>query len=114
MKHFFVILLAAALAACGSKETKIPKSVIQPEPFAAVLADIHFAESVATEKELTGKEASDFLEKEYATIFAIHDITSEEFQKSYAFYIDHPPLINKVYLMVIEILGTREEQRLLQ
>lgn len=86
-----VVLLLVALAACGSPE-KIPSDIMDYDKMKFIIWDLINAGEYAkmqvpvdSIKQLESKSEVYFLE-----IFQKHDVSREEFYKSYRYYESHP------------------------
>lgn len=87
---FFII----GVAACGNKD-RVPGDIIQPEKMEAVLWDMMRADQFLSDYVLN-RDTSSASEKEkknirmYQQIFSFHEVTKEEFSKSFDYYRAHP------------------------
>ncbi|MBL7749012.1 MAG: DUF4296 domain-containing protein [Chitinophagaceae bacterium] len=87
---FFII----GFAACGNKD-RVPGDIIPPDKMEAVLWDMMRADQFLADYVLN-KDSSAASEKEkknirmYQQIFSFHEVTKEEFSKSFDYYRAHP------------------------
>lgn len=95
------ILLAVSVftllfPACKSKQSN---SVIPPDKMEVVLRDMMQADKFLADyvlnKDTTKKVDSESV-KLYQQIFAIHQITGEQFQKSFSYYKEHPDQLRAI------------------
>lgn len=88
----FILLLSA----CKSKESK---SVIPSDKMEVILQDMMRADKFLADYVLnkdTAKKVDSESVKLYQQIFAIHQITGEQFQKSFAYYKEHPDQLRTI------------------
>lgn len=103
---FYLVLFFS----CKVEQTEIPANIIPKDTMIAILVDINLLEAVMEE----GKIATDSLDKamynHYSSIFYAHNISKENFYKSYHFYIQHPHLLDEIYNEVINQLNLLESK----
>ena len=99
--HF--LLLALVLCGCkkSGKDIEIPSTLIQKEKMAALMVDIHIAESYTYLRQLDEKDRLSIGKKELSNALSSHKIAYEDFKKSYDWYIDHPQIFESVYADVV-------------
>lgn len=89
------ILIFLAFNLFYSCKNSLPSGIIKQEKMQQVLWDILRAESLSSE--IVKKDSSKSVAIETTIlnkkIFLIHNITEEEFQKSYAYYTNHPEIM---------------------
>jgi hypothetical protein len=99
-----IVVLSVFLFSCrqGEKTVSIPSDVLPKERMALVITDIHLAEAEASLKTFpdTSSEKLNFRK-----IFDKNNISKEQYDKSIAFYVDHPELLNEVYEQVLNELS---------
>ena len=92
LAYFFVILVL--LASCGRKN-KIPDSILKPAKMQVVVWDILKAKALA--EEIAKKDSTTKIDIEnnklQSEVFAIHNISKNDFYKSYNFYTQHTELM---------------------
>lgn len=108
MKYFCIILGIVFLAACSSKN-KIPNDVIKPDEMGTILFEANMAEEFVASYVVkdTTKNRDVELQKEYQKIYLLHDITEEQFKKSYAFYKAH----TDIFKVLMDSLNARAQRR---
>jgi hypothetical protein len=98
MRGWLLIPVVLFLFACKGKN-KIPPSVLQPKKMQAVLWDVmradQFLNNYVLIKDSNLNKVSESL-KYYDQIFAIHEISQEQFQESFTFYKEHPDLMKVI------------------
>lgn len=98
MKWFFI---AIVIYSCNSASPIIPSKKMQ-----AVLWDVMRADAIA--QQLATKDSSIKLSEESKRlcdqVFLIHNITEEEFNKSYSYYSDHPDEMK----IIIDSINTQQ------
>ena len=94
------LLLIAASIFTGCRNTdRIPSDVIPKEKMQAVLRDMMRADQFLSDyvfsRDSTIKKDSTSIEY-YSRIFAIHQISKKEFQRSFTFYKNHPAFLKTI------------------
>ncbi len=91
-----VSVFSLLLPACESKRSN---EVLPPETMEVVLQDMMRADKFLADyvlnKDTTKKIDSESV-KLYQQIFAIHQITGEQFQKSFSYYKEHPDQLRSI------------------
>jgi hypothetical protein len=117
MKKLLTILLFSLLFSCTKQETSIPEDVLPKDKMAEVLTDFQLAETVVR-LQLNYKDSiteSSLFDK----VFEKHQISKEQFDKSFTFYTKHPTILKEIYDECIvnftekqaELQGKLNEQR---
>ena len=109
LKKIPYLIILTFLFACTREEVSIPDNILPQEKMVQLLADIHIAEVTANYKSLGDTNKVD-VKTLYLEIYKKHSITTEEYKKSYHFYLDHPTLLNKMYDEVITELNRRQTE----
>ena len=96
-KHSILPLLCLILISCGKKNA-IPAEVLQPGKMQLVLWDIMRADAVTTQqlKTYASPEAAAENVKLQKQVFAIHNVTREDFYTSLDFYKSHTSLMKVI------------------
>jgi Domain of unknown function (DUF4296) len=91
MKQCAVLFCLVTFISCGNKE-KIPAGILKPDKMQAVLWDIIRADAFTAEiiKKDSSKNATQEDLKLQQQIFAIHQVTKDDFYKSYDYYKANP------------------------
>ncbi|RYY23487.1 MAG: DUF4296 domain-containing protein [Chitinophagaceae bacterium] len=94
MKYSAIIILIFLAIACTDK-TSVPSGIIGKDKMGNVLLDMIVADRYSTQF-LTKDSAKINVEEEtfrlYSQVFSIHNISREDFVKSYKFYLSRPDL----------------------
>ncbi|MEO8412326.1 MAG: DUF4296 domain-containing protein [Ginsengibacter sp.] len=98
MKRTFFIIMCCLLVSCSGKN-KVPAEIIQPKEMQSILWDVIRAQALSTEiarKDSTTNEVTETkaLNKK---IYGIHKITPATFDKSYAWYTNHPDMMRLIF-----------------
>lgn len=110
MKKLIPILFIL-LAGCKQPLPDIPSDVLPTEKMVKILADMHIADAVAENKKANeGKDNVALSKDYYRQIYKIHNVTEEEFRRSYKFYEDNPGWMDKVYVQVITELSKKQAE----
>lgn len=96
--YFLTMPVLLLLVACG-KKNRIPSGVLPQKKMQVVMRDMmradHFLTDYVFNKDSTINKKTESL-KYYQQVFAIHDISREQFQKSYSFYAGRPALFKAI------------------
>ncbi len=88
------LLLSVFLFSCGNKNS-LPSGIIKPEKMQNVFWDIIRADAMAAEinRKDSSKNAAEENVKLQKLIFTIHNISKEDYYKSYQYYQKHTVLM---------------------
>jgi hypothetical protein len=93
-----IVVLLWAVIGCSNKD-RVPGGVLSKEKMRAVLWDIIQAERFTAT--YVAKDSSKNIKVEnfklYSQIFSIHDVTKDEFIKSYNFYLSRPDMARMIF-----------------
>jgi hypothetical protein len=112
MRIILTILVLILLAACTDK-TSIPSNVLKQEKMEKVLWDMIVADRYATQfvmRDTTKKDVTQETFRLYSQVFAVHDITREEFVKSYKFYMTRPDLSKVLFDTILQRANRLKEE----
>lgn len=94
---FIIVLVALFFVACTGKD-KLPKDVLPVNQMKEVMWDMiragEFLDGVVFVKDSNNKAAVS--QQWFDKIYKIHRINKEQFDKSYAFYKEHPLLMKEI------------------
>jgi hypothetical protein len=110
MKKLIPFLLIL-LAGCKQPLPDIPSDVLPTEKMVKIIADMHIADAVAeTKKAQEGKDNVALTNEYYKQIYKIHNVSEEDFKRSYKFYEDNPGWMDQVYKGVITELSKKQAE----
>ncbi len=94
----FIVFAVMMLTACNRKN-KVPSGVLPPDRMEEVMWDMMRADILVTnymmpKDPLLVRDSA--VKKLYDSIYVIHNITEEKFNKSFLYYKDHPELLKAV------------------
>ena len=102
---FFIFLFG-----CTTKEVDDrPPNLIGEEAMTSVLTDVHLIEGARTGLTILGDTASN-IANYYNAMYEKHGISKETFEISFAYYTQHPEIMDKMYERVIEELTIIETE----
>ncbi len=92
MRFLPVLLL---ITACHNN---LPKGVLKPEKMQKVLFDVIQADELINLKYTADTSLNRFSQSVelYQTVFKIHNISSDDFKRSFTFYQNHPALLKPI------------------
>lgn len=105
IKHICSFLFVCMLLSCGGKEeaVDIPSNILPKEKMVQVITEVHIAEAQAHIKTLPDSTSTEAIS--FQKIFEKQSITKQEYEESLAFYIDHPVLLDSIYVQVLNELS---------
>lgn len=97
IKWIFFVSIVVSLYGCQQKENA-PADIIKPEKMQDIMWDYMRADAYAAEVLKKDTTKNDTLEniRLQKMIFSKYKITKAEFDKSYAYYVSHPKLMNTI------------------
>ncbi|WP_207504326.1 DUF4296 domain-containing protein [Telluribacter humicola] len=102
--------LLLMLMACDSEEQP-PKDIIAEDKMAAILADIHLAESRVSRLQLQSLDSSAMVFNQLQKqIWKKHKVDTLRYKESYAFYTTHPQYMTRIYEKVVKNIEAREKK----
>lgn len=98
MKWAAFVFLVLFFSSCTDRK-HIPSDVIPVEKMEGILWDMLLADRFTTQfiKDSITQRVDTQLFKMYHQVFAIHDVTSEEFRKSFDFYLSRPDISRSMF-----------------
>lgn len=94
---FLLIITVVIVIACN--RGKVPSGILPPEKMEAVLWDMMRADILVTNYMMTKDPTTvrdTAVTKLYHTIYSLHSISEEKFNKSFLYYKAHPELLKQV------------------
>lgn len=94
----FFLLLSVSLIACSG--TSVPSGVLPPEKMEAVFYDIIRADELVDFRKMIGDSTYNQFNNRtalYDTIFQLHSVRKEAFQKSLRYYQGRPDLLKEIF-----------------
>ncbi len=108
-KLLSLILVAIFIQACGPDKPQRPEGALNEAKFIAVMIDVQLNEGMKSQRKMRDRQA-EVDAKNYVAIFEKHDITKEEFLKTYSFYRENPAQMEIVYEAVLDSLSALEAE----
>lgn len=90
----YLIGVLLVLASCGSKN-KVPAEIMQPVKMQKILWDVVRSQALAAEEARKDSTINEIAQTKVLVqkAFKIHDVTSDEYEKSYKWYTSHPDIM---------------------
>ena len=107
-KFLFPLLFFCILFSCGQekKGVVIPANILSQEKMTRVITDIHLAEAEMQVKSLPDSTSKSPLS--FQKIFDKDTISKQQYEESLNFYMDHPELLDTIYVQVLNELSKME------
>ncbi|MBS1748365.1 MAG: DUF4296 domain-containing protein [Bacteroidetes bacterium] len=108
MKYILLLLYFLLIFACRQNDV-IPNSVIPPDEMGKILFEANMAEEFVNSYVMKdrSKNKETEMKREYEKIFFIHNITEQQFKKSYDFYRSHP----EIYKSLMDSLDAKAQRK---
>lgn len=105
-----LLLIVISSFSCTRRErVKPPEDIINEAKMTDILYDVQIAEAIYQRGGKPSAEEGLKMGRElYNKLFEKHGVTKESFQKSFAWYSNHPRLMNDMYEEIIERLNTEQ------
>lgn len=109
MKWLIIAVVTFIFACCSDSRQKKPKDLLGISSMTAVLADVLTADAVANEKKYHDSllNVNNLSATYYQQIFKLHNISKEQFKKSYEYYVNHPDEFKTVLDSVNVVINRR-------
>jgi Domain of unknown function (DUF4296) len=99
MRIFFITSLLSVLIFACSGNDKLPKDILPEKQMRELLWDMirtgEFLNGFVTNKDSALSKAPE-IEKWFSKVYQLHKTNKEQFDKSYAYYKDHPSLMKNI------------------
>lgn len=106
LKYYMLsFALISLFFSCKEKDIVIPESVLSKDTLAAVMVDLQLIEAMKVKKGINDSLSNDSLLLEYGRVFKKHNLNREQFDQSFAFYKEHPELLEEIYDKTINELS---------
>jgi hypothetical protein len=113
MKYVFPIVSIVILCfvfSCSEKPGSPPDNLINKDKMTTVLVDVHLAEASTEARSVTPQLIDQIAALRYQLVFKKHGISLLQFQDSYDYYLDHPELLNEIYIEVVNRLSAMDSK----
>lgn len=109
MRRILLLLVSAfILQACEKKPVTIPADVLSRDTMIVVLADVHLAEALLQLQNLGRNDSTrEIAVGYYKAVYDKHNITPEQFDRSFRFYVKQPEILTAMYDSVITRLSAQ-------
>lgn len=87
-----------------------PDRLIEATKMEGILKDIQYAEDASKELNISYKELRPTLNRFYKQVFEIHEISQQDFDSSYTFYLKHPAILSGMYEQILTNMQMDEIQ----
>ncbi|SEI91309.1 protein of unknown function [Dyadobacter sp. SG02] len=102
-------LFSLLFSAC-SEEEKPPKGTLSEDKMAAILTDVHLAESRVNRLQLKSLDSSLMIfNRLKSDIWKKHKVDTTAYRESYSYYMSHPERMTTIYEKVNKKIEDREK-----
>lgn len=106
-KNLLLLFLLLALA-CGGKST--PQGILSKAEMSSLLVELYIAESRITLSRISRDSAYQVLQPYEDSLLSRRGIADSTLRKSYAYYLEHPKIMEQILDAVIDTLSLREQR----
>lgn len=107
MKYIFLTVLVI-LGACAAKEQ--PEDLIEKEKMVKLLMEIHLLEAKMTQVPVEPSDSAVVVYNHFEKLlFEEFDITKDQYETSFNYYVDNTAEFEKIYNAVVDSLMQREK-----
>ncbi len=117
MKNFYFIIFFSffTIISCGKKneakeKSPPPQNIISSDEMKNVLVDVFLAEGAIGEMEIKHKDAQYYAKHYYNYVLKKHNMTNEQFQKSYSYYSADIEEMQKIMSDVVDDLSEKQSK----
>ena len=98
MKHSFLFAVSLILFSCSGRNN-VPSEIIKQGEMQNILWDILKAQALSSEISKKDSTINELAEIKVLNqkIFLLHNITNSDFDKSYAWYTNHPDVLKVIF-----------------
>lgn len=107
MKKLFLCLLVFSVFSCDSIDSA-PKDIVAEQKMVAILSDLQVAESKVKTLRISTDSAKHLFSIYEMKILNEHNVSAEEYLRSYRYYLDNHKLMTRVHQAVLDTLIGRE------
>lgn len=105
------LLIVVVLAACSSDTPPSrPSDVLDEDSFVAVMTDVQILEATTRKKLIRDGDPRERTAQYYKQVFDKHNISQDEFERSYKWWSSNPEQMVVVYERILENLSQLEEE----
>lgn len=114
-KIFFIfIFLVVTVFSCsrnkGSKDGTPPENIVSAKEMTKIMVDVLLAESTVGVTEVKYKNQEYYTRRYYNFILKKHNITIEQFRKSYSYYASDVEKMLKIMTDVVDTLSEKQSK----
>lgn len=110
MRLTVAFILLMLLGCAGDTPAEKPDDVMDHDTFVIVMTDVQLLEATARKKLIRDGDPKERTAQFYKQLFDKHEISEEEFKRSYLWWNSQPELMVEVYETVLENLSRLEEE----
>ncbi|MFH1320680.1 MAG: DUF4296 domain-containing protein [Bacteroidota bacterium] len=112
MKKYLFFLILIIFFACNSinKKEIIPGDILPKERMIQVMVDIELIEATLVVKKIRVEKEKGKVIDYYNSALQSHNISKEEFDRSFEYYTMHPEIFEQIYEEVIIELSKRQAE----
>lgn len=110
MIHRLWLISFVLVFSCGHElnEPSLPQDLIAPEKMSEIIIDISLVEAQLTEVQLLQSIIKDSVRSYYGVLFGKHDISKEQLEENFAYYVTQAVLLDSIYASALAQLTSME------
>ena len=111
MKYLIALSqLMLILAGCSEPKSEMPADLLPADVFTAVMIDVQIAEGMKTQKASGNRFANSQTGEAYSYVFEKHNVTKDDFLKTYTWYRENPEAMEAIFETVLDSLSKLEAE----
>lgn len=112
-KYYLVVrklFLTVLVIVCSCTSKEVPEDLIRREKMTKILMEVHLLESKINQLTITPSDSIQSVYDHYEKLlFDDLEITQEQYERSFRYYVDNPAELEKVYNAVVDSLMQMEK-----
>lgn len=102
-------MLLFSAASCA-QEDSLPREMLSEKKMVSVMVDVQLLEAMLPEKKASDDSLAVFIRTNYEHLFAKHGIQKEQFERTFAYYEQHPEKMDAMMTKVVDELSKAEAE----
>jgi len=110
VQKYSTLLILLLFFACSptNEKNNVPDDILPQEKMVSILSDMHIAEAISRNTIHLGDTNVQTVINYYSFIYKKHQISEDDFKKSYDYYMQHPLLLDSVYSDIITKISEKQ------
>ena len=101
IKNLIALCICLVLVACADEKNTVPENILPVQKMSEVMVDVNLLEASLGQNINTGIKVDSVNSKISFEVFKKHNITEEQYQESFDYYLQHLDSLDKIYELVL-------------